>query len=435
MNLKAIQQKEANLIAEGKGLFALAEKENRDLTDDEKKRDDAIHAELEGVLADKTRAERARDYERALPAVVDVNDPTIDEETRLKATKGQQWESFGEQLKAVYKAGIGNGLSDRERILLYGAASGTGEAVSSDGGFLVNKMIQTTILQRMYNVGEILSRVDNLPIGANFNGVRIPAIDETSRADGARYGGVLGYWLNEADTKTASKPRFRIMELVLKKVAALFYATDELLQDTTALENLIMQMMPEELRFRVEDAIYEGNGAGQPLGIMNSACKIAVAKETGQAAGTIVYQNIIKMWSRMWPPSQSKAVWLYNPDAFPQLSQMALAVGTGGVPVWMPAGGISGAPYSTLMGRPMFPVEYASALGTEGDIMLADLSEYQMIDKGGVQQASSIHVRFINDETTFRFVYRCDGQPKWNAALTPFKGTLTKSPFVTLATR
>jgi HK97 family phage major capsid protein len=83
----------------------------------------------------------------------------------------------------------------------------------------------------------------------------------------------------------------------------------------------------------------------------------------------------------------------------------------------------------------VIPVEYCATLGTVGDLVLADMSQYAVIEKGGLQQATSIHVAFVTDETAFRAVYRLDGQPKWRTPLTPFKGSNTLSPFVTLATR
>ena len=101
----------------------------------------------------------------------------------------------------------------------------------------------------------------------------------------------------------------------------------------------------------------------------------------------------------------------------------------------VPAGGLSEKPYATLFGRPVLPLEQCSAIGEVGDIVLADLGQYLMIDKGGVKQAQSIHVRFIYDESVFRFIYRCDGQPIWNKALTPYKGSASVSPFVALAKR
>jgi len=66
--------------------------------------------------------------------------------------------------------------------------------------------------------------------------------------------------------------------------------------------------------------------------------------------------------------------------------------------------------------------------------MLVDLSQYILIDKaGGIDIASSIHLKFDTDEVAFRAIFRCNGQPKWTAALTPFKGSNTLSPFVAVA--
>jgi len=344
------------------------------------------------------------------------------------------FKSFGEFLCAVVKAEDRMSAPD-PRLLQIKAGTGLSEGVPADGGFLVQQDFVATILQRTYEIGGLLSRVQRIPISTNSNGIKINAINETSRAAGSRYGGVQTFWLDEAGTKTASHPTFRQIELNLKKLAALVYATDELLQDAGALQSILMQILPEEINFVTENAIIRGTGVGQPLGILNSGARVTQAAEAAQAANTIVFENIINMWSRMYARSRSNAVWLINQDCEPQLMAMSLAVGAGGVPVYMPAGGINGAPYSTLMGRPVIATEYNSTLGTEGDIILVDPSQYLMIDKGGIQSASSIHVRFVNDETVFRFVYRVDGQPTWNAPLTPAQGTVTQSPYVTLATR
>jgi len=313
------------------------------------------------------------------------------------------------------------------------AASGNSEAVPADGGFLVGSSVQPGVVQNMHSDGEVLSRVNPVQIGEGFNGTTINAIDETKRTDGYRWGGVQGYWLAEADEKTKSKPTFRQMEMKLKKVAALVYATDELLQDTTALASVINSTVPAELRFQVEDAIINGSGVGKPLGILNSGALVTVAKESGQTATTIVAENIVNMWARR---SGSNHVWFVNRDVFPQLIQLSLAVGTaGGSLVFMPPGGLSGSPYGSLLGAPVVEIEHAQTLGTVGDIILADMSQYAMINKGGIDRAESMHVRFVYDESVFRFVYRVDGQPVWSSPLTPAHGTNTISPFVALATR
>jgi HK97 family phage major capsid protein len=168
---------------------------------------------------------------------------------------------------------------------------------------------------------------------------------------------------------------------------------------------------------------------------MASPALVTVPKEAGQGADTVVSENISKMWARMWAKSRANAVWFINQDVEPQLDAMGVTVGLGGIPTYMPPGGLADAPYGRLKGRPVVIVEQASTVGDTGDILLADLSQYLLIDKGGVQAATSIHVQFVTDETAFRFVYRVDGEPVWNAPLTPFKGSNTLSPFVALAAR
>jgi len=217
--------------------------------------------------------------------------------------------------------------------------------------------------------------------------------------------------------------------------STLVYATDELLQDASALETWIMNNLPEELRFVVEDAIINGTGVGMPQGIVGSGAVVSVAKETGQTANTIVYNNITKMWARRWAAGGANYVWITNSDTFPELANLNLAVGTGGAPAFMPANGLADSPFNTLMGRPILEIEQAPTLGTVGDLILADMTQYMVALKGGVQMAMSIHVQFLYDETVFRWVVRIDGQPVWSEPLTPFKGTATKSPFIALATR
>lgn len=349
------------------------------------------------------------------------------------------WGSFGEFLGAVAAAaGPQRNIDPRLSGGVgrpFAAASGMGESIDADGGFLVQEDFSTQLMSKVYNVGQVATRTTKLPISSGANSISIPAIDETSRADGSRYGGVRVYWTDEAGTPTAAKPKVKRLRLELHKIMGVCYATDELLADASALEALVSKAFSEEFAFKLDDAVINGTGSGQPLGILNSGALVSVSKETGQAAATVVFNNINKMWARMWAPSRSRAVWLVNQDVEPALNTMTLAVGTGGVPVYMPANGVSGAPFGTLMGRPVIPIEQCQTLGTVGDIILADLGEYLMIDKGGLKADSSMHVRFLYDEMTYRFTYRCDGRPWWSSQLTPKNGSNTLSPFVALATR
>jgi HK97 family phage major capsid protein len=428
---KALLDHQATLAREAKAILAAAaDDKNRKTTADERKRLDEIAAERADIDVELAQEKRQMDWERTQAPVI----PTGNEDTPKQAAerKGADtpdgFESFGDQLTAVIKAGMPGGRTDPR--LIQAAASGLNETIGPDGGYLVAQQRVEGIRERMYEQGQLLNRVNKQPIGAGFNGVKLFAVDEASRADGSRFGGVRVYWTAEAGEKLPSRPKFREIDLKLKKVAGLVYLTDELLQDAVALEAYINRILPLELMFAVENSIIYGTGAGMPLGFINSGAAVTVTRTT---PGAITYQDIMAMWSRMWAPSRSTAVWLIDQSVESNLYGMSLAVGVGGVPVYMPAGGISGAPFSTLFGRPVIPYEHGAALGTPGDIALVDPSQYTLIDKGGVQSASSIHVRFIFDETVLRFVYRVDGAPEWNAPLTPRSGGATLAPFVILS--
>lgn len=179
------------------------------------------------------------------------------------------------------------------------------------------------------------------------------------------------------------------MKLELKKLAGLIYATSELLQDFTALSSVIAEAFPDEFAFMVDDAVFEGPGqGGQPLGFMNANCKVTVLKETGQPAKAIQFENVTNMWARCPPRSMMTAEWWINQDVLPQLHGMSMGDWNRGRSSLSAARGLSQSPFGTLKGRPVIPVEYCETLGTEGDIVLADPSQYVMIDKGEMQYAT-----------------------------------------------
>ncbi|MBI4637691.1 MAG: phage major capsid protein [Candidatus Rokubacteria bacterium] len=413
-------QKRLDLTNEGKALLAKAEQGQRALSTEEADRDDAIHVELVALGAEITRWERQFEREAAATGgQVEV----------VRDLAGEKpWKHFGDFLQAVHRAHSGGGMDPR----LMAVATGMGEATGPDGGFAVPMEFAAGIEKEMWETGQILSRVNERPIAGNA--ITFNVIDEKSRADGSRRGGVLGYWVDEGTAPTATQVKLAQVEMKLRKVAALGYMTDELQADAPALAAELTEAFTEELQFQVENAIVRGTGAGQPLGILNAAALVSIAKETGQAANTIVTENLSKMWARLPARSKLTAVWLINVDTEPQLDHLAIAVGTGGLEPRFVTYGPDG--ILRIKGRPVIPVEYAETLGTKGDILLTDLSRYRLIRKAsGIETASSIHVRFTQGENTFRAIYRVDGQPLPREAITPFKGTNKLSPFVSLDTR
>lgn len=314
-----------------------------------------------------------------------------------------------------------------------GVASGMSESVDPDGGGLVPTTFAGQIWERARMQEMLVDRVGLIPVGGNT--MVFPANAENSRVDGQREGGIQGYWEGEADQYTKSKPTTRKVELKLKKLTLLSFATNELLEDSGgALDAFLMRSASKELVFKTNTALVSGTGAGIPLGVLNAPCKVTVAAVSGQGAGTITSTNIIAMWARLYAACRPNAAWFINQDVEPQLAKMAIATGSAsGQLVYMPPTGLSNTVYATLQGRPVVPLEQCSTLGTEGDIFIADYTQYLGIKKAsGVQQNVSIHLRFDYDETVFKWTVRIDAQPAWQSALTPYKGTNTQSPIITL---
>lgn len=422
-NVLEMRAKKEDARLKAMAILNKAEAEDRFLTEDEQKEIDTFEGEIRQWDESITRAEKMLALE---PEDRSKDEPEA--KPTPNANSEKRFASFGEQLMAAYRAAAPGGRVD-ERLSTR-SASGLNETNPSDGGFLVQEDFVKELLKRTYETGILASKVKKIPISNNANGLKINAVDEDSRANGSRWGGVQTFWESEADQLAGSKPKFKQMELSLKKLTGLCYATDELLQDASALEAVIRQAFAEEFGFKIDDAILTGSGAGEPLGILNSGALVTVAKETSQT-DKITVENLIKMWNRLWSRSRQNAVWYINQELEPYLYTLKI----GDKPVYIPAGGLSEKPYGTLFGRPVVPLEQCSAAGELGDIILADVGQYLLIDKGGVKAASSIHVRFLYDENVFRFIYRVDGQPIWNKALTPYKGSATVSPFVALAKR
>ena len=341
-----------------------------------------------------------------------------------KALNGK-FRSFGEFLEQIHPSQSlrAGGLDARLKVL--------GEGQGDQGGFLVPEQFVANLLALSLEQAVIRPRAFTIPMASNT--VRIPVVRDTTHASNV-FGGVQAYWTPESGSVTASEPTFGQAALVAKKLVGYTTASNELLMDNAVgLEALLTRLFPEALAYFEDDAFINGDGAGEPTGILNAGALVSVGAETGQAATTIVAENLDKMYSRMLPTSVGRAVWLAHPDTFPQLAALSRSVGTGGSAVWV--ANMAGGPPQSIYGRPLIFTEKCKTLGTVGDIYFADLSYYVVGDRQGMTMSASPHVRFTNDETVWRFIQRLDGRPWIESALTPRQGSNTLSPFVALATR
>jgi HK97 family phage major capsid protein len=320
------------------------------------------------------------------------------------------------------------GMSDDTK-----AISGMSEFADPDGAAFVPVEMSQQVWQRAMGIPNLLSMVDQTPVSGN--GYSMTAWQDQSVSGNIVFGGAQAYWTNEADQLTKSQPTARKITWKLNKLAVLMYATDELLADTIALDARLAQVAGYAFAFKLNDAIINGTGNGQPLGLLNSGAKITATAVSGQGANTLIAKNADDMYVRR-APGATDWVWLHNITCEPQFAQFnyPLLGNTSSVAAtwaYVPAG-LSGGP-ATIKGENLMETQHCKALGTEGDFILWSPSSYGVIVKStGIAQAVSMHLRFDYDEMAFRWTYRIDGRPFWDQPYTPVNGT-TRSPIVTLS--
>lgn len=437
--LIAARKRRDDLIAQADALNAIAE--TQAWTDDQRTEYNALSARIATANDDIHAIEQNAEFERTATAVAShTGDGTQISTTSASGVthvhdnaSDKPWASMGEQLMAIVQASNPDNPV-RDPRLVWAAASGASVGDASSGGFLMQTAYSDALLARAQEESPILGMCRQIPIPAGADSIELPVIDETSRATGSRFGGVQVYRAAEADTVTATKPKFGKLKVETSQIMGIAYATNRLLQNASTVETVFGNAFASEFAFKITDEIIRGAGGSEMLGLLaGSAPTVSQAKETGQAAATINVKNLSNMWSHVPARSKSRGVWLINNDVEPELDLLSIPAGTGALEPRFVTYDQAGA--MRIKGRPVMQLEQCATLGTVGDIIFADFSEYIVSPQGGLSGDSSMHVRFLNDEMTFRWSYYINGRPAWLSSITPFKGTTAISPFVTLATR
>ena len=364
----------------------------------------------------------------------------VEMRSRIEITEQPVYATFGEQVQDIMILGTPGASSSEARSRLQKAekqinaeqrAAGVGQVsgVGTDGGAFVQTDFATDLFQKGFNNGSILPKTQKRKLSGNSNSVEIMGIDETSRAAGSRNGGVRVYTKAELEQYTSSKASFNGIEIKVNKITGMLFLADEILEDASFLQGEVEDLFVAEFDFKLQDLLFHGLGAGEPLGVMACDALVAVAKEGSQPADTIVTANISKMKARV---AGSRAEFYANRDTIPQLDALYRTVGSNNVtPLFKQTSIYAG----VLDGIPITFVEQAETLGDKGDIALIDWSQYVTATKGTLNKQESFHLKFDYGQKAIRWTMRFDGQPRWKSALTPYKGSATTSPFVVLAAR
>lgn len=364
-----------------------------------------------GIIYDEAVSEVEIQEVKKIIKEINMSDEVKVEKTEIKDTG---FKNFGEFLGAVVKAGRDGQVDSR----LISKSTGQNETTPADGGYTVTTDIASFITQQAQSASVLAAKCSKMEIGPLMTGIKIPQVNETTRSVTTLYGGVRVYSPAEGVAKTPFKQAYTQKDIQLKKLCAVNYLTDELLQDNTSLESFIRMNVGKAFGWTIDNEIILGT-LGAATAIVNHAATV----EQAFAGDHPTPAEITAMYTRNL--NRTRAEWFLSGDQYANIISLAT---TGTFPLFQPNFAV--APAGSLLGRPINVIEQGGAAGDESSFMFLDLSDYLLIGKGGIQEARSIHVKFLEDETALRFTLRFGGAPLMASVVTMPDG-LSYSSFVT----
>jgi HK97 family phage major capsid protein len=441
--IKRLETQKAQILKDCEALLETAAKSDRDLTADEQKIVDDGHVEIEKINTKIELDRKQAEYlANAKPTPIDS---LVDTGGNVHVKAAWQddpkcgFKNPREFLMAVMAKGQGKRTAFDDQLTYLTppreATAGSDEQGGySDpyGGFLVPTGFSPDLLKLTPEDDPIGAATTKVPMSTTR--IEIPARTDKTHTSSVS-GGLTVCRRAETQTQSASQMTMEKVVLSAYSLFGLAYATEEILTDSPiSFAALLEAGFRDQFTYHLVNERLNGTGVGEFEGVMNTPCLVSASADANQTATTITGTNIINMRARCW--RYSDAIWLANHDTYPQLAQACLKTASSGYPitaVFRPS--MAEDLPDTLLGRPIYFTEYCKTLGTVGDLVLGNWSQYLEGTYEPLQSAASVHVRFTNHERTFKFWMRNDGKCWWRSALTTKNSSNTLAPFVVLATR
>lgn len=297
------------------------------------------------------------------------------------------------------------------------------ETTDSAGGVTVPEQFADELWYAALEAGIVRPRATIVQMKTDV--VRVPTLVESSRA-ASLFGGITFKWLDELGDKFTgeSTPSLGQVGLVAKKGVASCIVSNELMADAQAFEAFFKTAFGQAAAFYEDDVYVNGSGVGRPLGVMASGALVTV---TRAANGHIDGADFGAMAERLLPRSWDNAIWMTSPGGLKDIIQLTAAAAN--------QMSVLNLADMKILGRPLVISEKCAALGTTGDIILADWKGYVIGDRDMyIDMSPHVPNYFEADKSLWKVVLRIDGQPVINSPLTPANGGSTVSHFVALST-
>jgi HK97 family phage major capsid protein len=395
-------------------ILTLAEKENRNLTDEE----DAAFMKANALSREADKV--SKKTSRSIP----IPQPHRGEESETVRPFGEIGASYRRLFygRDDARVPVGEKAEDFVRRALSSRTMVAG--TMGDGGAAVPEYWWSDIYRDALQQSIALPRVRTFQMLSNI--LHIPAMDSEDQSSGF-IGGVSASWQAEAAAANEVSPKLRMVTLTTHKLSMYVSASREVIEDSQNLSGVLTNQMVYALQQTMDEVILTGNGIARPLGILHSPARIDF---TRAVANQIAFADVAGMFGRMHPSYVNGACWVAHPSAIPQLLAMADA---GSNVIWRPAMGMTeGVVNMPLLGLPLLISDKIAPLGSRGDLMLVNFGCYALGIRQGTTLESTNSAYWSQDLFSFRVLCRLDGSSLLDAPITPRSGGTTLSPFVIL---
>lgn len=351
--------------------------------------DDASYAKMEKDFDALTNEIKRMERKEALEA--EMNKPVGTPITEKPMKTSDDEEKTGRASK-VYNKSFWNAM--RQKNIRPEIANALQEGTDSEGGYLVPDEFEHTLIEALEseNIFRTLAHVIQTASGDR----KIPVVASKGTAS----------WVDEEGAITESDDAFNQVSIGAYKLGTLIKVSNELLNDSVFnLEQYISKEFARRIGNKEEDAFFNGDGSGKPVGIFHSTGGAQVGVTTASTSA-ITADEVIDLFYSLGAPYRKNAVWVVNDATVKAIRK--LKDGNGNY-LWQPAL-TSGTP-DTLLGRPVKTSAYVPTIASGAKVIaFGDFGYYWIADRQGRVFKKLSELYAATDQTGFVATQRVDGK-------------------------
>ncbi len=325
--------------------------------------DDAIYTRMENDISrlgtEIGRMERmeAMDAELSKPVSAPITEKPASAKVDTKV--GRAADAYKDAFWNVTRAK--NGVSYEVRNALQ-------EGVDSEGGYLVPDEFENTLVQALRH--ENIVRDHAHVFQTNSGSHKIPVVTTKGTAS----------WIDEEGPIPEGDDTFGQQTIGAHKVGTIIKVSEELLNDSAFdLESYFATEFARRIGDKEEDAFFNGDGVGKPLGVLaeTGGAEVGVTTASGTA---ITADEVINLFYSLKAPYRKKAIWVFNDATMAAIRKLKDSTGQY---LWQKA--LHEGEHETLLGRPIFTSPFMPEIAAGNKAALfGDFHYYWIGDRQGI---------------------------------------------------